>query len=279
MTNNLATDLAKNLKRIRNDRRITQDELASRAGVASSTVAKLEQGAIKSPSLATAAAIARVLEIEVRDLLKERAKNSGVKQSTKIRFIYFDKNGVLVRFYHRAFTMLARETNKNVDKVENIFWHYNTAGNRGEISMEEFDKYVGEELGIKDFKWLNYYMETVEPMKKMQAFIKEISGKIDVGLLTNTFPGFCEYMFKKKLLPNVEFKSIVDSSQIGYVKPEPKIYEIAEKMAGYKGGDILFVDDSRTNLMPATKLGWNVMWFDDFRPEESIERIKEAIKL
>jgi len=86
-------------------------------------------------------------------------------------------------------------------------------------------------------------------------------------------------MFKKKLLPNVEFKSIVDSSQIGYVKPEPKIYEIAEKMAGYKGGDILFVDDSRTNLMPATKLGWNVMWFDDFRPEESIERIKEAIKL
>jgi len=68
MTNNLATDLAKNLKRIRNDRRITQDELASRAGVASSTVAKLEQGAIKSPSLATAAAIARVLEIEVRDL-------------------------------------------------------------------------------------------------------------------------------------------------------------------------------------------------------------------
>lgn len=273
------SDLAKNIKKLRQDRNLTQDELSDMAGVAYSTIAKLEQGAIKSPSLTTTLAIAKAFAVDVEDLLKERPNNALVKQSTKIRFIYFDKNGVLVRFYHRAFTLLSHETHINVDKVENIFWHYNTAGNRGEITMKQFDEYVGRELKFEGFKWKNFYMKTAKPLETMKSFIEEIATKIDVGIMTNTFPGFVDYMIKKNMLPQVEYKAIVDSSAVGYVKPEPKIYEVAEKMAGYRGGDILFVDDSRANLMPATKMGWNVLWFDADRPDESIQRIREAVNL
>ena len=49
--------------------------------------------------------------------------------------------------------------------------------------------------------------------------------------------------------------------------------------AGCPPSEILLVDDARTNLMAAEKHGWRVLWFDDYRPEESIGRIKDALEL
>jgi FMN phosphatase YigB (HAD superfamily) len=62
------------------------------------------------------------------------------------------------------------------------------------------------------------------------------------------------------------------------IKPESKIYEVASKEANCPASEILLVDDARTNLMAAEKHGWRVLWFDDFRPEESIGRIKDALE-
>jgi len=31
--------------------------------------------------------------------------------------------------------------------------------------------------------------------------------------------------------------------------------------------------------MAASQLGWKVLWFDDFRPEESVSRARQALEL
>jgi FMN phosphatase YigB (HAD superfamily) len=41
----------------------------------------------------------------------------------------------------------------------------------------------------------------------------------------------------------------------------------------------LLVDDSRANLMAAERMGWHVLWFDDYEPQESVPRIKEALEI
>jgi hypothetical protein len=41
----------------------------------------------------------------------------------------------------------------------------------------------------------------------------------------------------------------------------------------------MLVDDTRPNLMAAQREGWHVLWFDEYRPEESIKRIKSALEL
>ncbi|MBP7821111.1 HAD-IA family hydrolase, partial [Candidatus Saccharibacteria bacterium] len=82
---------------------------------------------------------------------------------------------------------------------------------------------------------------------------------------------------KQSKLPNLDYSTIVDSSVVGAIKPEQNIYTIAQEMSGYKPDEILFIDDSRQNLMAAEKLGWHVLWFDDYRPSESEHRIKEAL--
>jgi HAD superfamily hydrolase (TIGR01509 family) len=273
----LSFSLAKNIKRFRKLKKLTQNELSDKAGVAYSTIAKLEQGAIKSPSLSTSMAIAEVLDLSLEELISD-SKHRQTISKVPVKIIYFDVNGVVVRFFHKAFTLLSRKTDLHVEKIENVFWHYNTAGNRGEITMSQFNKYLGEELEIKNFKWQDYYFKSIEPITEVSDFIKEIAGKIDVGLLTNTFPGLVDSMLEEKMIPNVEYKAIVDSSKIGSVKPELKIYEEAEKMSGYSGEEILFVDNSRNNLIAASRLNWRSLWFDDLRPKESINRMREALE-
>jgi len=280
MPEELHTTLAKNIRRYRQASDMTQDELSDRAGVAYSTIAKLEQGAIKNPTLATVTAIARSLDINLDDLTEATIHDVDKdKSETPIKFVYFDLNGVLVRFYHRAFTDISREINISIDKVENLFWHYNSAGNRGDISMKEFDTYFGEALGIKNFKWADYYLKAVEPLKSVHDYLAKIQDKVNIGILTNTFPGLLKKMVSSGLIPDIKYKAIVDSSEVGAVKPEPRIYEIAEQKAKAKGAQILFIDDSRQNLMAAEHRGWRVMWFDDYHPKESLARIQETLKL
>ena len=96
-----------------------------------------------------------------------------------------------------------------------------------------------------------------------------------VGLLTNTMPQLVTEMINNGSLPNIEYQAIIDSSVHKTIKPEQKIFEIATEKTGVQPNEILFIDDSRQNLMAAEKIGWNVLWFDDYRPSESAARIHE----
>ncbi len=256
---------------------LTQDELSDRAGLAYSTLAKIERGAIRNPSVFTVAAIARVLGITVEQML-EGGVPKGNKHATRIKFFYCDVNGVLVRFFQKAFVDLARDHHLSVEKVETSFWHYNDAANRGEMTPEEFNKALSERLGIATLDWEAYYLKTVEPIGAVHKLLSDISKLVQVGLLTNINKGMIAQMMDKGLLPDIDYAAIVDSSEVGAIKPEAKIYQIAETMSGFSGAEILFADDSRTNLMAAERFGWRVLWFDDYRPRESGERIKEALE-
>src|ERR1700693_529198 len=103
-------------KRLQNARRaagMTQQMLCQRADLSYSTLAKIERGAIKSPSIFTIQSIATALNISLDELIGDSAsaKSNSHKYSTTsksgIKFIYFDVNGCLVRFFHRAFVKIA----------------------------------------------------------------------------------------------------------------------------------------------------------------------------
>jgi FMN phosphatase YigB (HAD superfamily) len=85
-------------------------------------------------------------------------------------------------------------------------------------------------------------------------------------------------MIAKGVVPDLPYTAIIDSSEVGAIKPEAAMYEKATKAAGCKPEEILLVDDSRTNVMAAQKAGWHVLWFDDYRPEEGAERVRAALE-
>lgn len=120
-------------------------------------------------------------------------------------------------------------------------------------------------------------MDSVKPITEMSDFLNKLKPHYKIGLLSNIMPGFIDEMMKSGVLPNNKFDAIIDSSVVGAVKPEEKIYRLAEKAAGVSGGNIFFIDDSRANLTAAEQLGWRVFWFDDYDPADSIKRIEQAL--
>jgi glucose-1-phosphatase len=260
---------------------LTQQQLCHKAGLSYSTLAKIERGAIKSPSVFTIAQIAGAAGASLEQLVgKSGASKSSNKVTSKsgVSFVFFDVNGCLVRFFHRAFTRLAEESGVPSDVIETAFWHYNDAVCRGELSMEDFNRKTAERIGIPSMDWQKYYLEAVDPIPQMQELVVWAADRYHVGLMTNIMPGFLDAMRSHKLIPKVDYTAIVDSSRVGSIKPEHKIYEAAQKMANCPPEQILLVDDSRANVMAAEKMGWHVLWFDDYRPSESAKHVRTALE-
>jgi FMN phosphatase YigB (HAD superfamily)/DNA-binding XRE family transcriptional regulator len=266
--------LGKRLQLARKRAGLTQQELCQKAGLSYSTLAKIERGAIKSPSVFTVAAISGATgtaNSTTPVTPKKRAK-SGVT------FVFFDVNGVCVRFLHKAFTEISRQSGKSIDLVETLFWRYNDSVTSGEMQLGEFNEILGRELEIENFDWIPYYMNNVEQMPGINELIAWAAEHYEIGLLSNIMPGFIDLLMQRNIIPNVAYKVIVDSSRVGALKPSPKIYEIAQQLAAVEPSEILTIDDSRSNLVTADRLGWHVVWFDEIRPEESIERARQSLQ-
>lgn len=275
--------LAKRLQLARQAAGMTQQELCQHAGLSYSTLAKIERGAIKAPSIFTIQSIAFALNTTLNELMghMEPVKSPETPKKVSrsgVRFVYFDINGCLVRFFHRAFTRLAEDTGVPADLIETTFWHYNDSVCRGEMSMEEFNTSFARGIGVQSLDWPSYYFDAIDPIPEMQEMARWAADNYYVGLLSNIMPGFIDGMIEKGLLPSLPYATVVDSSAVGAIKPEQRIYEIAQEKAAVKPEEILLVDDSRSNLMAAEKMGWHVLWFDDFRPEESVTRVRAALE-
>jgi FMN phosphatase YigB (HAD superfamily)/DNA-binding XRE family transcriptional regulator len=269
---------------------LTQQQLCEYLDISYSALTKIERGAIKAPSIFTVAQIAQICKVSIESLIgiiptvvtAPVATVSGVPTRARngTAFVYFDINGCMVRFFQRAFSELARDSGVSPEIIEDTFWHYNDAVCRGEMSMQEFNRVLGERIGRRDLDWKDYYLDAVDPIMEVHECASWTKSQgYRIGLLSNIMPGFIDAMFTKGLLPSLDYDVIIDSSAVGAIKPEIKIYEIAAERAGVDSRDILLIDDSRTNLMAAERAGWHVLWFDDFRPTESVARIKSTLEL
>lgn len=256
---------------------LTQEQLAKKAHIAYATLTKIERGAIKNPSIYTIDAIAQALNTQVDTLLKTTSIQRRKISESDVKFVYCDINGVLVRFYQRAFVEIAEETSLPLDKIETLYMHYNDAADRGEIGLKEFDDLMGRRLKVSNFNWKKHYMNTVEPIKSMGTCLEKIAQAMPVGLISNTRETFINTLQKNKDIPDISYSAIIDSSQCGAIKPEPRIFELAEKAAHIPAKHLLLIDDSRRNLSAAEARGWHVLWFDSYHVRESVQRVYDAL--
>ena len=63
--------LAENIKKLRKQRGLSQEELAKKAGVTYSTLIKLESGVNKNPTIKTIQQIASALEVTLDELTRK----------------------------------------------------------------------------------------------------------------------------------------------------------------------------------------------------------------
>ena len=269
------------VQQARRARGLTQQSLCQKSGLSYSTLAKIERGAIKSPSIFTIQIIASTLGTTLDELMLDvpLKRNIRSKKTSKngVKFVYFDMNGCLVRSGNRAIGVLAQETGVSADIIETTFWQYDSEVCRGEASVDELNAALSTKLGV-EVDWLRYYLQSVESTPGMNEFVRWVAANYRVGILTNTMPGLLAPMRANGTLPPVDFDVIIDSSEVKHSKPDPEIFRIAADKAGVAPNEILLIDDDRPNLVAAGKLGWHTMSFDAFYPEESIMGVASALE-
>lgn len=70
MTSEKST-IARNIKKLRKQRGLSQDKLSKLADISHNTIIKIESGAIQSPTIDTASKIAKALGVSLDDLMKK----------------------------------------------------------------------------------------------------------------------------------------------------------------------------------------------------------------
>jgi len=273
--------LGRRIQDFRKKAGLTQQDLCHKARLSYSTLAKIERGAIKSPSVFTMQSIAINLGVTLDELIGDTTnlRSREYKTSkTGVKFVYFDVNGSLVRYYQRAFSELARDLGLQPDIVETAFWFYSDELDKGQITAEEFNKLFAGRLGVDSINWPSYYIKAVEKIPGIDQLMNYVAENYHMGLLTNSYPGGLDDLIKAKLLPEVKLDVVVDSSKEGIIKPDQKIFKIAQKRAGLEPSEILLIDDVMANLVAAQKNGWHTLWFDSSSPEESIKNVLAALE-
>ena len=68
------------------------------------------------------------------------------------------------------------------------------------------------------------------------------------------------------------FDGYILSYEVGSMKPDAKIYEALERLAGKRGGDLLYIDDRAENIVAGDARGWQTILHET--PEKTIAAIK-----
>jgi FMN phosphatase YigB (HAD superfamily)/DNA-binding XRE family transcriptional regulator len=278
--------LGRRLQLARKRASLTQQQLCQKAGHSYSTLAKIERGAIRSPSIFTVAAIAQATGTPIEDLLELQARgyaspapaNAKKRAKSGVTFVFLDINGTIVHSTHKAFTEVARDAQQPPDAVETFFWRHYDPINSGQMTMEEFNTAFGKDLGLENFEWNKYYLDNVESIPGVKELIEWIEANFEIGILSNSMPGTIDELRQRGFIPDINYAVIVDSSKVGLVKPDPRIYEKAQELAAVQPNEILLIDDTRPNLVAADKAGWHGLWSDEMDPEDTISRIKTALE-
>lgn len=272
--------LGRIVQEARRARGMTQQVLCQKSGLSYSTLAKIERGAIKSPSIFTIQTIANTLGTGLDELMMDVPikRHMRMKKVSKsgVKFVFFDMNGCLVRSGSRAAAVLSQESGVAADVIETTFWQYNDDVCRGDVSVAELNQALSAKLGM-EVDWLKFYLAAVEATPGVSELIHWVAANYRIGILTNTMPDLVSPMRANGTLPAVDYDVIIDSSEVHAIKPDPRIYEIAAERAGVNPSEILLVDDDRPNLVAAGKMGWHTMSFDAFHPEESIISVSTAL--
>lgn len=183
--------------------------------------------------------------------------------SESVRFVYCDIGGVMVNF-NRSLVGLADKLGVDRNKFIEAWRPWDNKACRGDIQPSDMWRNVLQDINYSGesqdltMLWLNGFEKNV----KIHKLISQLARTTAVGILSNLYPGFYEKMYRRGLIPNLDYAARVISCEVHLVKPEPEIFKVAEAMSSVSPQEILLVDDLPQNIEQAIIRGWQGILFD-----------------
>lgn len=205
---------------------------------------------------------------------------------SNIKFIYFDVGGVVIADFSNSdrwnelLQAIGIDTS-NKDAFDKLWNRY-----KDRVCIDyDVDSMIPQLSEIarrsysEDFSFLDEFIDRFSANQSIWQIIKNIRVNFGIGLLTNMYPRmFDKIMAKEVLLPKISWDVIVDSSVVRLQKPSTEIFTYAEKACGYKGSEILFIDNSKEHLRAAEQLGWQTFLYDSSNYDIASQNLSKFIQ-
>jgi glucose-1-phosphatase len=194
-------------------------------------------------------------------------------------FFYFDMGNVLLRFSHeRMAEQMGQVAGIEAKRAwailfdEGLEWAYE----RGELTREQFYGRFCEAAGTKlaDIEALDAAGNDIfELNPPMIGLVGRLAGaRYRVGVCSNTTASHWAYCTRRFRALDGVFPVHALSFRLKAMKPQPKFYEEAAKLAGVPAAKIFFTDDRAENVEAALKAGWDAVLF------ESVSQVNELLR-
>jgi len=196
-----------------------------------------------------------------------------------IRAVFFDFGGVIVRTEYQAPRQhLAERLGMEYEEIVKIVFESPSSAQAsvGKISAEEHWAEVAKRLRrpeseaqtIKDEFFGGDIIDW-----ELVNFIRSLRPRCFVGLISNAWPDLRDYIVEQKF--DDAFDHMVISAEVGVVKPEARIYQIALEQAGASPSEAVFVDDFIENIEGCEDVGMHGVHFRD--PKQALEDLKQIL--
>jgi putative hydrolase of the HAD superfamily len=108
---------------------------------------------------------------------------------------------------------------------------------------------------------------------EMVEAVRRCGERLKTALLTNNVAGMGGHPEGTGVLSL--FDEIIESSQVGVRKPDPRFYELACERLGIEPEQAVFLDDLGVNLKPARAMGMTTIKVDD--PAVAIRELEQVV--
>jgi epoxide hydrolase-like predicted phosphatase len=196
-----------------------------------------------------------------------------------IKAVFFDLGGVIVRTEFQAPRQrLAEKLGMEYDDLYKIVFDSDSGlrASLGEITSDDHWASVIQRLKrpaselslIRD----EFYAGDIVD-RTLVEYIRSLRGNYKTGLISNAWSDLRDFIVREKF--DDAFDKMIISAEVGALKPDPKIFQIALEQSGVSPSEAIFVDDFYANIEGCEKVGIKGIHFKD--AESSMQQLKQIL--
>lgn len=198
-----------------------------------------------------------------------------------IKAVIWDIGGVLVRTENpKPRGELAMELGVTREfLVELVFGgDQGTRAQTGEISQDDIWAYARNELKLSsgeypDLKKRFFGGDILD--SKLVAFIRTLKPHYKIGIISNAWSELPAALDEWEILD--VFDVVIGSGDVGIMKPDPKIYQIALEYLAVEPDEAVFIDDFIENIQGARQIGIHTIHFRN--REQALNELKTLLEI
>jgi epoxide hydrolase-like predicted phosphatase len=196
-----------------------------------------------------------------------------------IKAVFFDLGGVIVRTEFQAPRQhLAERLGMEYEDLVKLVFDSPSSikASHGEISDKQHWAEVTKRLRLpaaetEAIREEFFAGDVVD--REIVEFLRSLRPRYFVGLISNAWPDLRDYIARQKF--DDAFDHMVISGEVGVMKPEARIYQIALEQARVSPNEAIFVDDVYENIEGCERVGIKGIHFKD--PGSALKQFKTLL--